>query len=248
MIGANERFGAGTNQPVNCERPAVGVSQRQLGGDEAQVSARRQVAHEIAGENGLAEIAAPDACDRSSHCVAIALRRQRALAQRDAELRADRCSRGQRSVGVDTGDPADAIAAPEDDVRNDQHTRGTGGVGEGKSSECDEAGTGEGQRIGDFGGRSDALPRLRGIHHSIRTGEFETQRLANSGNTLAAASENQRIPRINQRNQWSDAVKNLRLDSQNRHFAPGVIHSVTVLRRSTTFLTTLDPREQGESR
>jgi hypothetical protein len=220
-IDAHEGLRARADEPVDREGPAVGVAEGERLDHAADVRTRRQLPDEFPREHDLADLAVTDATDRRRHGIPVVLTGQRARPQVHMEAlavggeRRD-VERVEGSSG-DSGDPALALVAPEDERRHDQHASGRGVVGEREGPEGEQSGAGLGERVGHRRGGDDPLPGGHGIRHAIGTTELEAQRLAESDEAEAASHPEQRMPRLQHGHERPEIDRRRGLDGQGWH-------------------------------
>jgi len=248
VVGADQGLGAGSHQAINSEGPAVGVAQRQVSKQRPQVGLLGQVADEVAGEHHLFHIAIEDVVHRRTHGHHKTDGRQGPGPKIHAEFVSHRCGRAHGTGGRvvvlvrlkrvllngDIGDPAGITPTPNHHGRHDQYARGRGGVSKGKGPERDEAGAGKGHGVVDVRGCGDPLPGGRGIRHTIWPRKFKTPGNADPSNALPTPDENQRMPRIYQRDEGTYVVDLLSRNPEDGHFARSLAHPFTVLREHSS--------------
>ncbi len=202
---------------VDREGPGVGVAERELEQHAAKVGTLGNVSAEVASQHDLLEIAGEDARDGRRDGGAEVIRRLRPGVQRQPVLRAERGCR-QHVVGtVDARDPADAVAATDDDARHDQYRSAGGGVVERERPEGDEPRTADLHLVGDPRGRGDFTPRIGGIRQPGRAVELEPQGFTDSGDAVAPAQEQQRMAWVGEGNERGDRISPARFDGEVRH-------------------------------
>ncbi len=96
-VDAHEGLRARADQPVDGEGPGVGVAEGEVDEHAPQVAAGGQVTDQVAGEHDLLDASGQDAFDGHADRLEVAVLRERAGVQHDAELGAERGRRHGRA-------------------------------------------------------------------------------------------------------------------------------------------------------
>ena len=215
VVDPHERLGARAEQAVDRVGPGVGVAEREVHEHAAQVGALGQVTDEVAREHHLAERAGADA--------AHGIRDHRAVAGRDRGCPACSESRYSGPSGVVATGSLEPLMRVTQLTPSRRPTITSGTMSTlGCSDSSSKVKAPKPSRplpershlVVDPRGARDPAPGLRGLVHPVRPVELQPERLAEADDALAAAKEQQRTLRVEQREQRRVVVDGPCLDRE----------------------------------
>ena len=197
----DERLGAGADEAVDREDPAVRVPLEERADQAASIGSGGDRADDVARQHDLADVAHPDRLDRPVHGLLISLRGLPPGTERGRPVRAEGGAGRQIGFGFVGGvgegqsrDPGPAAVTSHDRAGHPEDALALRAGVEDERAEGHESRAGQAQRVVDLGGGGDPAPPVGDARVARSgTGVADRQQIAEAGERLATSAPEQGV-------------------------------------------------------